>query len=233
MFTYTCVNYTANGGKSGSGIAGVAIGGAVGGVVVFLLLAVLCIVVMFVRWSRIKQAYSIDKNRINNDPSTATVTVPNTLPMTVKLDSRNYDYVKHDQIALPYVHDGVKMEYNPSYGITSSSTNEPDLNVIIQPNPSYDVVKPTRKTSEDQYGYVQPNEFVDDSSIHHHREADTVKMENNPSYGLTSSENKAILQDLDAKVKITPNPAYLSAPKSNHNKTSEYDYVHTARITIT
>jgi len=97
--------------------------------------------------------------------------------MTIKLDSRDYDNVKHDHIALPSVHDGVKMESNPSYGITSNSTNE---SVIIQPNPSYGVMKPTRKTSEDQCGYVQPNKFVDNSSIHHHREDNTVKMEDTP-----------------------------------------------------
>jgi len=189
------LNYAAGERKSGLGIAGAAIGGAVG-VVVFLTLTVVCIVVLCLRWAHKRQAYSIDKNRIYDEPSTATVTVPNALYMTVKQDSRDYDYIKDDQIVLPYFHDGVKMESNPSYGIT---TNEPDLDVIIQSNPSYDVSKPTRKTSEDQYGYVQPN-----SSIRHHTEDCTVKMENN---GLTSRES---IQGLDSEVKIIPDPVYHS-----------------------
>ena len=101
----------------------------------------------------------------------------------------------------------VKMESNSSYGITTSSTN---LNVIIQPNPSYDVTKPNRKTSEDQYGYMQPNEFVHNPTIHHQTEDGTVKMEDNPSYRFTSREDKTISQGLDDEVKITPNPAYHS-----------------------
>ena len=224
----------ASGGSASSGVAVVAIGGAVGGVVMFLLLIVLCVVVLFVRWSHKKQAYSIDKDRVDDEPSTSAVIVPNAVYMTMKPDSRDYDYIKDDEIVLPYVHDGVKMESNPSYGITGSSTNKQDSDVIIHPNPSYGVTKATRKTSEDQYGYVQPNEFVHEPPVHHATKDDTVMMEDNPSYGLAGRENKAVSQGSDSEVKIIPNPAYHSVTNADQNrKTSDYDYVHTDSITIT
>ena len=197
--------------SDGSDITSAAIGGAVGGLVVFLLLTVLCIVVVFVKWSHRKQSYSTDKNRVYDEPSTAAVIVPNAVYTTD--NTADYEYITNDQIISPYIHDGVKMESNPSYGITRSSTNKLDSDVIIQPNPSYGVTKPTSKTSEDQYSYVQSNEFVRDPPVHHH-----TTMEDNPSYGLNRSEYKTAPQSLGADVQIFPNPAYHSVTISNQNR---------------
>ena len=179
----------------------------------FLLLVVLCIVV--VRWSYRKHTYSI-ANGIYDEPSTAAVAVPNAIYMTM---STHYDYIKDDQVVLPHTHDGVKMESNPSYGTTTSSTNS---DVIIQSNPSYGLNKSAKVKSEDQYGYVQPNEYK--PPVHHHTEDDTVKMKDNPSCGVTSREDKTMSQGLDDEVKITPNPAYHSTTNSNQSK-SDNDYL--------
>ncbi|XP_065899767.1 CUB and sushi domain-containing protein 1-like [Dysidea avara] len=208
---FACFAITSSDESDGSDITSAAIGGAVGGLVVFLLLTVLCIVVVFVKWSHRKQSYSTDKNRVYDEPSTAAVIVPNAVYTTD--NTADYEYIKNDQIISPYIHDGVKMESNPSYGITRSSTNKLDSDVVIQPNPSYGVTKPTSKTSEDQYSYVQSNEFVHDPPVHHH-----TTMEDNPSYGLNRSEYKTAPQSLGADVQIFPNPAYHLVTISNQNR---------------
>ena len=82
----------------------------------------------------------------------------------------------------------VALHPNPAYDVAKadmvdslySGIRQGDLDVPITANPSYHI--PTKlysKTSEDEYNYVQPNEFKQ----HLGR---IVKMTTNPSYGVTT-----------------------------------------------
>ena len=87
------------------------------------------------------------------------------------------------------LNENVAIENNPSYDVTKAntvgslySTIKPgDSDVPITANPSYAVpTKPYSKTSEDEYNYAQPNQ--------HSGLEDTIKMDTNPSYGLTAGD---------------------------------------------
>jgi len=105
---------------------------------------------------------------------------------------------QYSEIFLPQLHpeNSIKMDSNPSYGTGQGS------NIGIQPNPSYGVNKPNNKITEDQYDYVQPTETTKHPS-RDDRE-DDVKMESNPSYGVTRESNSNVGCD----VTIQPNPSY-------------------------
>ena len=51
-------------------------------------------------------------------------------------------------------------------------------------NPQH--TKPYSKTSEDEYNYVQPNEYMQHSNFD-----DTIKMDTNPSYGVSIEGDRA------------------------------------------
>ena len=158
------------------------IGGAVGGVILLLMITVvLCIVIVCVRRSHRKGKFPVDDKVLYN---------------TAKLN------------------DNVVIENNPSYDVTKAntvgslySTIEPeDSDVPITANPSYAVpTKPYSKTSEDEYNYLQLNQYPDLD--------DTIKMDTNPSYGVTTGEDRA---------------AAFSAHSADTKATSkqyDYDYV--------
>jgi len=111
--------------------------------------------------------------------------------------------------------DNVKMEDDPSYGISTSSTNS---DVVIQPNPSYGATKPTRMTSKDQYDYVHLNKLVYNQPVQHHTGGNSVRTEDDPSYGLNRKEYSTTHQDIGADVQIIPNPAYYSVIASHQKK---------------
>ena len=85
--------------------------------------------------------------------------------------------------------DTIKMDSNPAY---ESYTG-------LQPNPSYDVNKPSRNTADDQYDYAQPTQLTE----HHDREGN-VSIQSNPSYGVIRGEGNNIGDD----VTVNPNPSY-------------------------
>jgi len=204
--------------SSASGSAGAVIGGAVG-VVVITLIIVLCIVVVLVRWSKNKTSYAVGKDRVYDEPSanTAVFTSPNP---AYKSDSKEYDYIKDNEV-IQY-QDGIKMESNPSYELPRGVDSIAD--VIIQPNPSYDVLSSQRKISEEQYGNMEYNNSVP-SEISFHAEDTTVKMEDNPSYSITSRKGNT---NLGSDIIIIPNPSYNAVDKFiSKEETSDYDYVHT------
>jgi len=92
------------------------------------------------------------------------------------------------------------------------STSNIGSDVPVTPNPSYSVTtKPYSKTSEDDdYNYVQPNELNQKSDFDK-----TIKMDINPSYGISTGKDRAI--------------AFSTAKKahhSSHNATTEqYNYI--------
>ena len=157
------------------------IGGAVGGVMILLMITVvLCIVIVYMRRCHRERHYKVTYNTTNLN---ADVTIHN----------------------------------NPSYDVTKANTldhsystiNPGGSDVPITINPSYNVpTKPYSKTSEDDYNYVQPNEFVQHSNLE-----DNIKMDTNPSYGVNIQEEKAAATDLD------------TAHQSSHDTiTEQYDY---------
>ena len=158
------------------------IGGAVGGVILLLMITVvLCIVIVCMRRSHMKKGSTVDGN-------------------ATKLNTN------------------VTIDNNPSYDVTEANTLDHSYSTIkprgsdvpITSNPSYIVpyTKPYSKTSEDDYNYVQPNEFVQHSELE-----DNIKMQTNPSYGVSVQEERAAATGSD------------TAHQSSHDATTEqYDY---------
>ena len=117
----------------------------------------------------------------------------------------------------------VHIDHNPSYVVTTPeiveySTIKPrDSTVSITSNPSYFTSNtsnvPTKPYSEDEYNYVQPNEFNQHSDLE-----DTIKMDTNPSYGVTTGGDKATVFSTTSDTK---------ADHSSHDATTEeYDYAY-------
>ena len=185
----------------------------------------LCIIVVFVRWSHKKSTYAIDKDRVYDEPNanTAVFISPNPAYKTMQSDSKDskeYDYIKDNEVE--QYQDGIKMESNPSYELSKGLDSTAD--VIIQPNPSYGVLSSQRKISEDQCGNVHHNKFAH-NPLPFYTGYTIVKMEDNPSYRTTSKEGNA---NLGSDIIVTPNLSYNSVAKSSPKEiTSDYDYVRT------
>ena len=110
----------------------------------------------------------------------------------------------------------VTIHPNPSYDVAKANTVDSlyntikpgDSDVPITTNPSYNVpTKPYSKTSEDKYSYIQPNEFNQLSGLE-----DTIKMDTNPSYGVTTGGDRATAFSAHSDIKAT-------------TKQYDYDYV--------
>ena len=85
----------------------------------------------------------------------------------------------------------VNIEDNPAHDVTKASSEDyidikpGDSDIPMTTNPSYGVpAKLCRKPSEDEYGYVQPNEFIQHTGLE-----STIKMDTNPSYGIHTANN--------------------------------------------
>ena len=120
-----------------------------------------------------------------------------------------YNKVFHNRAKL---NENVTIENNPAYDVTKAntvgslySTIKPgDSDVPITVDPSYAVPnKLYSKTNEDEYNYVQPNQRSD---------LDTIKMDTNPSYGLTTGDRATAFSAHSADTKAT-------------TKQYDYDYV--------
>ena len=185
-----------NNSGSSSSVNVAIIGGAVGVVMLLLMIiVVLCIVVLCMRRSHRKKGSHVDDNTIK-------------LNTNVTIDHNpSYD---------------VTIDHNPSYDITKANTvdylydtiNPGGSDVPITTNPSYNVhTTPYSKTSEDEYNYVQPNEFIPDQ----HPEG-TIKMETSPSYGVNTREDRATLFNATSDTE---------AHQSSHDATTkQYDYAY-------
>ena len=164
------------------------IGGAVGGVILLLMITVvLCIVILCVR-----RCHRKGHNKL----------------------SYNFTELKHKDVAI---------YRDPSYDVTKANTVDSsyslikpgDSDVPITTNPSYNVpTKPYSKTGEDEYNYVQPNEF------NQHSDSDeSIKIITNPSYiGVVSEEDRATIFNATSDAKAHY-PSYNATTK-------EYDYAY-------
>ena len=106
------------------------------------------------------------------------------------------------------LNDNVAIENNPAYDVTKANTVDSsyslikpeDSDVPITANPSYAVLN----TSKDEYNYVQPNQY---SGLE-----DSIKMDTNPSYGVTTGDIATAFSAHSADTKAT-------------TKQYDYDYV--------
>ena len=110
----------------------------------------------------------------------------------------------------------VTIDNNPSYDVTKANTldhscstiNPGGSDVLITINPSYNVLtKPYSKTSEDDYNSVQPNELVQHSNLE-----DTIKMDTNLSYEVSTGKDRETAFSTTVKI-------------SDTTKQYDYDYV--------
>ena len=118
----------------------------------------------------------------------------------------------------------VTMDNNPSYDITkcsstvdsSYSTIKPGhSDVVMTTNPSYEIPD---KPCEDEYNYVQIDEFKQHSNLD-----ERIKMDSNPSYGVNTVDNRAIPFSTTNDIK---------AHRSSHDTTTEqHDYSIAANAT--
>ena len=166
-----------------------------GGVILLLMITVvLCIVILCMRRCHRKGKYPVD------------------------------DKVYYD---LTDLNTDVNIDHNPSYVVTTpeiveystikprdstvSITSNPSYYIPFTSNPSYNV--PTKPYSEDEYNYVQPNEFNQHSDLD-----GSIKIDTNPSYGVTTGEDKAVVFSTTSDTK---------ADHSSHDATTEeYDYAY-------
>ena len=108
-----------------------------------------------------------------------------------------------------------KLKENVNIGVTKANIvgslySPGDSDVPITANPSYAIpTKPYSKTSEDEYDYVQPNQY---SGLQ-----DIIKMDTNPSYGLTTGDRATAFSAHSADTKAT-------------SKQYDYDYVYDDRL---
>ena len=143
------------------------IGGSVGRVMLLLIILVLCIVIYSINLSRRKKkSYKFSSKKLSELSSDITMT---TRPSHEKEEAQ-YDYIKHDKIfqclSQGDKEDTIKLDINPSYeGFQESettfyggnNTTQPECNVTIQMNPSYEFN--SRDISEDQDGYVKTDQY--------------------------------------------------------------------------
>ena len=152
--------------------SGAIIGGAVGGAVLFLIIiALICIVILCMRRS---SASPINDKAFTN---------------TAKLSTN------------------ANIENNSAYDVSKVTNTEDyvcikpeDSDVPITANPSYGV--PTnlcRKESEDEYNYVQPNEFIQHPGLE-----GTIKIDTNPSYGVHTAKSSQLSNEREYGVVNQP-----------------------------
>ena len=167
------------------------IGGSVGGVIVLLLMitAVLCIVIVCVRRSHEKGKFTLNDKVLYN---TTKLNTNVTIEYNPSYDVAKVNAMDNGSTITPGNSD-FPITPNPSYSTHNETTNKYSngqhndpggSDVPITINPSYNVhTKPYNKASEYDYDYVQPNELVQHSDLE-----DTIKMDTNPSYGVSTEK---------------------------------------------
>ena len=138
MYVYMYINIVVPNNSDDSSDSGAIIGGAVGGVILLLMIiVVLCIVILCMRRSHRKKGSHVVDNATK-------------LNTNVTIDHNpSYDVTKVNTVYMEHLYDTI----DPG-----------DSDVPITANPSNNVhTKCYNKTSEDEYNYVQPNEFTQHS----------------------------------------------------------------------
>ena len=159
--------------NSGSESTIPAITGSVGGAAFFLVIFLLCGVMLGVRRSYKIRSLSLDNKMVielNSDVKMDDNPSYNIVTQNQGKQDDQYDYVLHNTFSIQdNTKDTIKMDSNPSYGrvqgcyIVADDVTEPDYDVTIQTNPSYNSIlkEQTIKMSEDedQHGYVETNSY--------------------------------------------------------------------------
>ena len=170
-------------GSSKSRTAGAAIGGAIGGFLFFIIFVLLVVLLVL---------FLIKHSNIRNQED-------------------QYDNMLKSKFSVQ--EEGtIKMDINPSYGrvqayntTDNDVTNcEPDHDITVQINPSYDSVMKNTKTvskGEDENGYVETN-------LHNTQTVDYLKVT-----GSTSKKEEPVYDVATDDVNINPNPSYESVSR--------------------
>ena len=164
--------------------------------------------ILCVRWSHRKKQHTFDKKMITELSSNINMTANPSYNITkhnIEQEDQ-YDNVLQHKSSLQ--EEGtIKMHTNPSYGrvqaynITDYDVTEPDHDVTVQTNPSYDSVMKNTKTmseDEDENGYVETN-------LHNTQTVDYLKL----IYS-TSKEEESVYNVATDDININPNPSYES-----------------------
>ena len=191
VFSPCVATVSSSSGQSESSTSAAAIGGAVGGTILFVIVAVLLIVMLW--WSSHKK--KADNNYLKeNICNTVELGSNKTTTKKMKEGEIELDHVQTNESA---PHPGtdskatVKMTTNPSY---DSATN---MNIKMTTNPSYGSTN--KPVSTGDYDYVldhsilhpKVNNIPTQDLLHPNTSPDVaIKMEANPSYGLTVQDTK-------------------------------------------
>ena len=166
------------------------VGGVVGGVIVLLMIiVVLSIVIVCVRRSHEKGKFTLNDKVLYN---TTKLNTNVTIEYNPSYDVAKVNAMDNSSTITPGNSD-FPITPNPSYCTHNETTdkygneqhNDPEgSDVPITINPSYNVhTKPYCKASKYDYDYVQPNELIQHSDLE-----DTIKMDTNPSYGVSTEK---------------------------------------------
>ena len=168
------------------------------------------IVILCAKQSHKKRSHSFDNKmvielnsdvKMSDNPSYSTVTQN-------RKQEDQYDYVLHHKFSLlDNTKDAIKMDSNPSFGRVQScntvgyDATDPDYDVTIQTNPSYNAILKETTKDEDQHGYVETNS----NSIQAAGYLQSMTKEDESVYDVATD-------DID-NVNIDPNPSYDSVSR--------------------
>ena len=231
MFVVTSLS-----GQSDSSSSAAAISGAVGGTVLFVVITAIIIIMLWcVRVSHKKKAYTIDNSDLRENVSNAEELGSNITTAKMKAGEVELDCI---QTYEPTSHPGtdskatIKMTANPSY---DSTTN---MNIKMTTNPSYGLTN--KPVCTDDYDYVLDHSIqlpkvssTPTQDLHHDTNPEeSIRMEANPSYGLTVQDTKinkaGIKNDYDyIDDGLIQHPSHLTVSTNPHNiaaETKEVEY---------
>ena len=186
------------------------VGGSVGGTVIFFIILLLCVMILCVRQSHKKRHHMFDNKMIMSSAVNMTTNPSyNIAKQNIEQGDDHYDNVLQKKVSL-HEEDTVKVDSNPSYeGYNTADYDviEPDHDVTIQTNPSYNcVLKNTKTMSEDEYqvSYVE-------TDLHSTQATGYLKV-----IGSSTKEGESVYDvatdDID-NVNIDHNPSYDSVSR--------------------
>ena len=178
----------------------------------FFIILLLCVMILCVRQSHKKRQHTFDNKMVMSSAVNMTTNPSYNITKQNRKQEDQYDNVLQNKFSLQE-EDTVKIDSNSSYGAIQSyntadyNVTEPDHDVTIQTNPSYNsVFKNTKTMSEDEYqvSYVE-------TDLHSTQAAGYLKV-----IGSTAKEEKSVYDiatdDID-NVNIDPNPSYDSVSR--------------------
>ena len=228
---HICTVVTSTTGQSDSSDSVAAIGGAVGGTILFVVITTLVIMMLWcVRVSHKKKAYFIDNNSLKEVVPNVVELESNITTAKVKRSEVELDCVQtNDHTSHPDTDSeaAIKMTANPSYDLTRNT------NIKMTSNPSYGVTNKPLYSGDYDYvfdhsiQYPNINNTPIQDLLHRNTTPDVaIKMDANPSYGLTVQDAKTnkdgIKNDYDyIDDGLIQHPSLLTVSTNQYNVTAE------------